>query len=504
MLKKIMLMCCLLFLPIAEFFSQEIFRAVMSGDLNTTKALLEEHPEWVNATSWGEWMPLHRASQMGHEDIVACLLAKGADIEAKTCLGMTPLYVAIYSRQVAVSRYLIAKGADVFSKRSDGETMLHIAAAVGSTPIVELLIAKGLHVNSNKRYGITPLHLAAVFGHEAVAEALIAKGADMNAKNDNNRTALHLANASGETHMVALLKEQGAKVTPEDYPVIAGDYLGQKKPGATPEPFAPGIILNIHRPHGSIAFSPDGKEVYWVAALTYGTQQKLWMMRQDKGRWSPPQAAPFLNTYTCGRPAFSPDGRRFFVDVGEPGEEDNQYRDFDIWYMQKGANGWSEPIDAGSPLNSDKFELGPSVSGNGTVYFFSPNIPGGHGLGDIYRSKCIQGRYEKPENLGDSINSGSMDVGPFIAPDESYLLFSSYRSGGYGDFDIYVSYRKKDGTWTKAKNLGESINTPARESTSTVSPDGKHLFFISRRNGIGEYFWVDAKIIEDMKPRELQ
>jgi Tol biopolymer transport system component len=97
-----------------------------------------------------------------------------------------------------------------------------------------------------------------------------------------------------------------------------------------------------------------------------------------------------------------------------------------------------------------------------------------------------------------------MDTLPYIAPDESVLLFSSMRPDGYGDFDLYVSYKKKNGTWTKAKNMGDTINTPARESVSVVSPDGKYLFFMSRRNGIGEFFWVDAKIIEELKPKKLK
>ncbi|UCE20668.1 MAG: PD40 domain-containing protein, partial [Candidatus Aminicenantes bacterium] len=148
----------------------------------------------------------------------------------------------------------------------------------------------------------------------------------------------------------------------------------------------------------------------------------------------------------------------------------------------------------------DKTELSPSISRNGTVYFHSSNIKGGYGGPDIYRAKLMNGNYEEPENLCDSINTESMEVLPYIAPDESYLLFSSFRPGGYGDFDIYVSYKKEDGTWTKAKNLGEKINTPAREDGVVVSPDGKFLFFMSRRNGIGEFFWVDAKIIKELKP----
>jgi len=496
--------CGLLVFSVTNSFSQEIFRAVMNGDLNKTKALLEEHPEWINATSWGNWTLLHRASQNGHKDIVDFLISKGADLEARTTLGETPLYAAIYQQKEETVKQLIEKGADVFAVRNDGETMLHIAAAVGNESIVKLLIAEGLNVNIKRRYGITALHLAAVFGHKAVVEILISNGADINAKNNNGRTALHLAAASGETQIVAVLKEKGAKDIPEEYVKISGEYLGQKEPGSTPEPFAPGILLNTHRPHSGIAFSPDGKEIYWAAALTYGTFQKIWMIRQVNGRWNPPKAAPFDEKYHFGWPAFSPDGTRLFVNIHKPVGDPHQQIDVDICFLEKTPQGWSEAIHPGPPLNSDKTELGPSISRNGIVYFHSPNIKGGYGGPDIYRAKLTNGNYQEPENLGDSINSESMEVSPYIAPDESYLLFSSMRSDGYGDFDLYVSYKKEDGTWIKAKNLGEKINSSARDDAPVVSPDGKFLFFMSRRNGIGEFFWVDAKIIEDLKPKELK
>jgi hypothetical protein len=415
---------------------------------------------------------------------------------------MTPLYTAIYSQKEETIRQLIEKGADVFAKRNDGETMLHIAAATGSKSIVELLISNGLNVDVKKRYGITPLHVASVFGNKAAAEALISNGADINVKNDNGRAPLHLAIAAGETQIVSLLRERGAINQAEEYVYLAGEYLGQKKPGFTPEVFAPGVLLNTHRPHGSITFSPDGKEIYWTAALSFGTYQKIWMIREVNGRWDPPKAAPFSDDYTYGGPAFSADGERLFVDVREPTVDDNQRIDLDICFLEKQHHGWSGIINPGPPLNSDKSEIGPSLSSNGNVYFHRFDRDGGFGSVDIYRSEFTNGGYKKPENLGDSINSSSMDVLPYIAPDESYLLFSSFRPGGYGDFDIYISFKKKDGTWTEARNLGERINTPARESISVVSPDQKFLFFMSRRNGIGEYFWVDAKIIEDLREEE--
>lgn len=449
----------------------------------------------------GRLEPLHRAAQFGHGDIVDLLISKGSHLEARTVLGMTPLYAAIIGQKPDVVKQLIHKGADVFAVRNDGETMLHIAAAMGQKDIVELLISKGMKVDVTRRYGITPLHLASVFGHTTTVEALISWGAEINRKNDNGRTALHLAAAAGEIQTVALLKEKGVSDTPEEYVEITGEYLGQKKPGSTPELFAPGILLNTHRPHGGITFSPDGKEIYWTAALTFGAFQKIWMMRQHNGRWSSPKAVSFPDPYTYGGPSISPDGKQFFFDVLKPVKEKGQNPDHDIGFRKKEGIGWGEVIIPEPPLNSDKSALGPSVSRSGTVYFYSFDIEGGFGSVDIYRSRLTRNGYEKPENLGDSINTEFMDTLPYIAPDESYLLFSSMRPDGYGDFDLYVSFKNEDGTWTKAKNLGDSINTPARESTSVVSPDGKYLFFMSRRNGIGEFYWVDAKIIEEFKPK---
>ncbi len=499
-IRTFIIFCALVF-SAKQSYSQDIFRAVMSGDLSQAKILLEEHPEWANATSWGGWTPLHRASQFGHVDIVDLLISKGGCLEARTNEGFTPLFSAIIGQKSDVVKQLIDKGADVFAVRNDGETPLHLAAAMGQKDLVDLLISRGLNVDVTRRYSITPLHLASVFGHQATVEALIINGAEIDRKNDNGRTARHLASAAGETQIVAMLEGKGGSDAPEAYVQITGDYLGQKKPGSAPELFAPGLLLDTHRPHGSIVFSPDGQEIYWTAALDFGAFQKIWMMQQVNGQWSPPKAVSFPDPSTYGGPAISPDGKRFFFDVLKPSEDKDQNPDHDIQFRTKGALSWGDVIKPGPPLNSNKSELGPSVSRNGTVYFYSFDKEGGFGSVDIYCSRLTKNGYEEPENIGDAVNSEFADTLPYVAPDESYLLFSSMRPDGLGDFDLYVSFKNEDGTWTQAKNMGESINTTARESSSVVSPDGKYLFFMSRRNGIGEYFWVDAKIIAELKSK---
>ncbi len=484
-------------------FSQEIFAAVMSGDLDKTRLLIEEHPELINATSWGNWTPLHRAAQNGHKDIADFLLQKGANLEARTVLGMTPLYVAIYSKKGDIVQFLIEKGADIHAVRSDGETMLHIAAAIGDEGIVDTLISNGLDVDASRRYGITPLHLASIFGHKPAAQTLVSHGADINARNDNGSTSYDLATAAAERRVAEFLVAAGADSTLGRYVELSGDYLGQVKPGSSPKPFAPEILLNTHRPHGGLTVSPDGNSIYWVAALTYGTYQKTWTMSREGDRWSRPKVAPFSAEYINGRPSISSDGKAYFLQSDRPADENDDTADFNIWGFERSSTGCGEWKDLGSPLNSDKNELGPSVSDNGTLYFYS-DIEGGYGLLDIYLSRHVKGRYQEPENLGGSINSDSMESTPYVAPDESYLLFASYRDGGYGDFDLYISFKMEDGSWTKARNLGESVNTPARDCSPSVTNDGRFMFFESRRSGTGEVFWVDTKIIEDMRRLELR
>ena len=109
------------------------------------------------------------------------------------------------------------------------------------------------------------------------------------------------------------------------------------------------------------------------------------------------------------------------------------------------------------------------------------------------------------EILTTPINSKYSDYSPFIAPDESYLIFASdYRQGGYGETDLYICYKNIDGSWTEPINVGADINSTEQEFCPMVTLDEKYFFFISSRNGNYQAYWVDAKIIEKLKPKEFK
>jgi Tol biopolymer transport system component len=310
----------------------------------------------------------------------------------------------------------------------------------------------------------------------------------------------------------------------ESFPVLRGDYLGQKPPGMTPELFAPGII-STGFDERIAAFSPDGKELYY--ALWGAPHGVILHMREVNGRWTKPKVAPFSGRYQ-GDFTMSADGNRIVFSSNSPfagaGKPQNDYYS---WIVERTENSWGKPQPFGPLINSPESFAGcPTIADNGNLYFFSDRS-GCIGSEDIWMSRFVNGNYEKPQNLGESINTEDYDLDPFIAPDESYILFVRIDKQRKGDADLFIGFRRGDGTWTKAINMGDRINSKDWELCPTVSPDGKYLFFTSTRriyksyseiplsyerkleilnspgNGSEDIYWVDAKIIEELKPDEV-
>ncbi len=140
----------------------------------------------------------------------------------------------------------------------------------------------------------------------------------------------------------------------------------------------------------------------------------------------------------------------------------------------------SKKVRLPSPLNSEKNEGAASISPDGRfLYFAKCNAKDGLGSCDIYVSERNGNVWSKPRNLGPNVNSSAWDSQPSIASDGRTLFFVSNREGGYGKSDIYYSYLKKDGTWTKAKNLGNKINTSGNEISPFIHSSNTTLYFSS-------------------------
>ena len=227
------------------------------------------------------------------------------------------------------------------------------------------------------------------------------------------------------------------------------------------------------------AFVPDGRTLYFTKRTPKYQLWTILVSTLKDGRWSTPRVAEFSGQYGDFDPFISPDGSQLFFSSNRPGPGKTKH-DFDIWVVKKTGAGWSAPSNLGADINTETQEYYPSVSNAGTLYF-SSNREGGKGGGDLYRSRLVNGKYSKPENLGDAINSKYFEGDPYIAPDESFLIFVSYnRPDGLGDGDLYISFNR-NGDWTPAKNVGSPVNSSALDFCPNMSPDGKYFFFTSER-----------------------
>jgi Tol biopolymer transport system component len=287
-------------------------------------------------------------------------------------------------------------------------------------------------------------------------------------------------------------------VEQERVPVLKGKYLGQKVPGLNPLIFAKGIV-STKTSELNCVFTPDGKELYFTSRKT--GKNTLMVIKQEQGLWTAPSVVSFSGSYSDVDPYVTADGKRLYFSSSRPLSGSGPAKDADLWYVERTAAGtWGTPVRLQNLNSAGKDDYYTSISRQGTLYF---SIFETHGSpGDIYLSRNVKGTFGKPEKVKGPVNTEHNEHDPFIAPDESYLIFTSNRPGGYGRNDLYIVFRKPDGTWTEARNMGKTVNSEGYDFCPMLSPDGKYLFFTRNINRNGDIYWVDAKIIDAFRPVE--
>ncbi|BDX05791.1 hypothetical protein [Planctobacterium marinum] len=258
-----------------------------------------------------------------------------------------------------------------------------------------------------------------------------------------------------------------------DEPGIGNDqYLGQKPPGLVPELFAPDLIKTEHR-EAAAAFSPDLKEFYFRRRGGEYERNTLVVVRKTNGQWTESVLPPW-----AGEPFVSLDNKRLYL-----GRK----------FRERTSSGWSEVQSHAEPL-SDLPIMRMTVSSNGTWFFDEASEA------PIRYSRLIDGKREEPRDL--DIEFGPWNAHPYIAPDESYLIWDDQRESGNGGPDLYISFRQKDNSWGEAIHLGDEINTEYNEAYGSVSPDGKYFFFHRSYGGdTGDIYWMDAQFINELRPQ---
>ncbi|MEQ9426848.1 MAG: hypothetical protein RJQ09_20665 [Cyclobacteriaceae bacterium] len=262
-----------------------------------------------------------------------------------------------------------------------------------------------------------------------------------------------------------------------NFPDLEGPYMGQEPPGMVAEPFAPGIISRDGWELEGV-FAPGMKEFYFTTRRGKGTPITVIGFRQQNNVWK-----KYIEFRRRGEISFSPDGSRMHMAEG---------------YKDRVGDGWSERKSLGPMFDREDWGIMRLTASEKGTYVFDD-----YKSDDVIRmSKLKDGNRQAPENIGPIVNTGEWTAHPFIAPDESYLIWDSEREGGFGDSDLYISFRQKDESWGPAINMGDGVNSPQWDAYASVTPDGKYILFnrgIDEENNNIDIYWVDAQIIETLK-----
>lgn len=247
-----------------------------------------------------------------------------------------------------------------------------------------------------------------------------------------------------------------------DSPSIEGLYFGLKPPSIIAEPYVPGIDWELGEMHDQYM-----DEFYLTPSVEVPLSPLVVSFRKENRVWKK---------------------YKFYATGGEIMYSKDKY-------IERTDYGWSEIKSLGAPFDSIRI-MRLTASSQGTLVFDEATRDGN---GVLRYSRLVNGKREAPKPLDKVINTGKWTAHPFIAPDESYIIWDSERDGGYGDSDMYISFRQPDGSWGKAINFGDKINTDGEDGGGYVTPDGKYLSFCPRCKPPYNRMWVDAQIIEDLR-----
>jgi outer membrane protein OmpA-like peptidoglycan-associated protein/Tfp pilus assembly protein PilF len=210
-------------------------------------------------------------------------------------------------------------------------------------------------------------------------------------------------------------------------------------------------------------------------------QEDLYISHFKNDAWQ--KSNPIANVNTNdneGAQSISADGRLLvFTVCNRPGDMGS----CDLYYSRKMNGKWTKPKNIGSPINSPNWESQPSIAPNADAIYFVRGGPRGTGDKDLYITRLQDnGTWATPEKI-EELNTPYHESSPSIHPDGKTLYFSSKGHEGMGGYDLFISRLQENGKWGKPQNLGYPINTAAAEEALAVSWQGDVAYLASNRAG---------------------
>jgi len=248
--------------------------------------------------------------------------------------------------------------------------------------------------------------------------------------------------------------------------------------------------------------SADGLRLYFQSSRPDGQGgQDIWFATRatEDDPWGPPvNLGPEVNSSAGdGNPCIWPDGLTLYFQSGRSGG----YGRSDIWMTTRATEDdpWGPAINLGPPVNTADRDAGPSILPNGLSLYFNSDRLGVPGRSDLWLSNRVTtaDSWGEPVNLGPTVNSPDNDLHLGVSADGMALFFTSSRPVGSGPYDIWVSkWSTIDMAWDLPVNLGPVVNSLANDRQPSISTDGFTLYFSSNRSGgEGDFDLWQAPII---------
>jgi hypothetical protein len=265
------------------------------------------------------------------------------------------------------------------------------------------------------------------------------------------------------------------------------------------EPVNLGPPINSPSREVSFFMSADGLEVYVSSERSGGLGYiDLWRStREDADNpWGPLVNVQEINSrYNESFPCLSADGLTlYFSDWygggwSAAGDRPGGVGSGDLWMCTRASRNdpWGTPVNMGAPFNSGSSDMCPIISHDGLTFIFASTRSGGRGNFDLWMSTrpAAEGDWAAPVNMGPAVNSSAYDGDGCLSTDGLALFFCSDRPGGRGSYDIWMTTRRSQAAaWSPPVNLGPVINTSGMEGIPSLSPDQKTLY-----GGIGGGGW---------------
>jgi outer membrane protein OmpA-like peptidoglycan-associated protein/tetratricopeptide (TPR) repeat protein len=288
-----------------------------------------------------------------------------------------------------------------------------------------------------------------------------------------------------------------------------------------PSKFKPvnlGPAINTQHPEYFPTITVDGKTLLFTRRLPapgteLGAQEDFFVSHlTDAGRWTMAEPMPKnINTSNNeGAPTLGPDGRTLIF-VGCPDITGRNYGEgrqgrgsCDLFITKKVGSRWSDPQNLPGRVNTQHWETQPSLSADGRTMYFIRGVydRDRNRQQDIYRAYLQDdGTWSEAERLSDVVNTPMREESVFIHPDGKTLYFASEGHPGFGGLDIFMSRMDEQGNWSKPLNLGYPINTRFDENSLMVGPDGEIAFFASdREGGLGGLDLYYFELPEHLRP----